>query len=290
VWTAEDSGRSEAVVAIWGSGAGDVWAVGGHGVVHSAGDGAWATVHEDANEGYQAVMGADGWMFVGGSACTNGVCQGGVILRSADGGATWADQPLGSGVTGFTATGGTVYADSSDVYASTDHFATSTTVDLAWATSAGLYGDGGALYAYGGLRNAEIRRSTDSGKTWASVFAGAYGSQSSATGGVVRGGAELFALANGCSVPSCIGALLHSSDGVTWTEAARPQGSVSGLWAADDREVWVGGESLMRSSDGGATFTAVTLPHATQILALWGASANELYAVGIDGTIFHGKR
>ena len=46
----------------------------------------------------------------------------------------------------------------------------------------------------------------------------------------------------------------------------------------------------MRSRDGGATFAKVALPVDKTILAVWGVSANEVYAVGQDGTILHGKR
>ncbi len=279
------------MAAVWGSGPSDVWAVGGHGIVHSRGDGAWTTAHANDNESYATVIGAGGWIFVGGSACMSGVCQGGVLLRSSDGGATWTDQSLPSAVSGLSAGAASLYAVASDVYASSDDFATSTTVPLGWPASLGLYADGATLYAYGGLRDAELRRSSDGGQTWASVFSAAYGSQSSATSGVARGSAVMFALANGCSVPSCTGALLRSADdGASWQEASRPQDYVAGVWAASDDEVFVGGSALLRSTDGGATFAAVTLPDETSILGLWGASANELYAVGQDGAILHGKR
>ncbi|MCU1282090.1 MAG: uncharacterized protein JWM53_5636, partial [bacterium] len=290
-WTVESSGRSEPLSAIWGSGARDVWAAGGHGIIHSTGDGAWTTVHEDAGEEYQALFGAGGWIFVGGFACANGICQGGVLLRSSDGGVTWTQQPLGAGVTGFTADGDTLYADSADVYGSTDHFATSSKVPLTWATSNGVFADGGALYAYGGLRGAEIRRSNDSGQNWTTVYSGFGGSKGGTMSGIARGGAALFALANGCSVPACVGALFRSGDGgATWQEASRPQDWVAGVWAASETELFVGGSALMRSSDGGASFTKVTLPADKSIAAIWGASANEVYAVAQDGTILHGKR
>src|SRR5439155_15815376 len=74
-WTVESSGRAEPLSAIWGASGHDVWAAGGHGVVHSTGDGAWTTVHEDENEEYQALLGADGWVFAGGLTCAGGVCQ-----------------------------------------------------------------------------------------------------------------------------------------------------------------------------------------------------------------------
>jgi photosystem II stability/assembly factor-like uncharacterized protein len=290
-WSLEDSGRGEPIAAVWGSGPHDVWAVGGHGIVHSSGDGKWTTVHEDAGEQYQALLGADGWIFVGGVGCTNGLCQGGVLLRSSDGGATWSRQSIGAGVSGFSAAGGTVYVDSSDVYASTDHFATSSKVPLTWATSNGVFADGSALFAYGGLRGAEIRRSTDGGQSWTSVYSGFGGSKSGTMSAIARSGTTLFALANGCSVPACVGAVFRSNDaGATWREASRPQDSVAGVWSGKDAEVFVGGSALMRSTDGGATFSKVTLPVEKRIAAIWGASADDVYAVGQDGTIAHGKR
>ena len=291
VWTVESSGRAEPVSAIWGSSAHDVWAAGGHGIVRSTGDGAWTTVHENANEEYQAVIGADGWIFVGGLTCSGGVCQNGVVVRSADGGATWTELAIGSGVIGFSAVSGSVYADSGDVYATSDHFATTTTLPLGWAMSYGVFADGATIYAYGGLRGAQIRRTRDGGQTWTTVYSGFSGSKSGYMNGLSRAGGTMFALANGCSVPACIGALFRSvDDGSTWTQASSPQDWVAGVWAASESEIFVGGTALMRSTDGAAGFTKVTLPVDKSILALWAPSSNELYAVGQDGTILHGKR
>jgi photosystem II stability/assembly factor-like uncharacterized protein len=291
VWTAESTGRAEPVSAIWGTGANDVWAAGGHGVIHSTGDGAWTTVHEDANQEYNAVFGADGWLFVGGGSCDNGACEGGIVLRSADAGASWATMPIGSGVIGFTAVGSRVYADSGDIYATSDHFATTTQVPLGWAMSYGVFADGSGLYAFGGLRGSQIRRTTDGGQTWTTVYSGYSGSKSGYMNGLTRAGASMLALANGCSVPACVGAIFRSVDsGSSWTMAAQPQDWVSGIWAASERELFIGGTSLMRSSDGGNTFAKVALPVDKTILAIWGVSANEVYAVGQDGTILHGKR
>ncbi|HEX6835220.1 MAG TPA: hypothetical protein VF334_01540, partial [Polyangia bacterium] len=96
----------------------------------------------------------------------------------------------------------------------------------------------------------------------------------------------------GCSVPSCVGALFRSVDGgTTWTQASWLQNSyAAGIWAASDKEIFIGGTSLRRSTDGGDTFANVTVPVDGDILALWAASANELYAVGMNGTILHGRR
>ena len=291
-WTVERAAGGDPIAAVWGASAGDVWAVGGKTILHSTGDGSWTTDAVNADDSYAAVFGADGWVYVGGGSCAGGVCQGGLLLRSSDGGATWSRQAIGYGVSGFSAgAGGVVYLDSADLYASHDHFATSEKLPLTWATSVGVLAHESALFVYGGLRGSAIRRSTDGGQTWTTVYQGWSGSQSGEMDGMARGDKALFAVANGCSVPACVGAVLRSDDGgSTWTLGPRIADWVRGPWAPSDSEVWIGGAKLMRSTDGGASFGAVTLPTATTVRALWGASADELYAVGDDGSILHGKR
>jgi photosystem II stability/assembly factor-like uncharacterized protein len=164
-------------------------------------------------------------------------------------------------------------------------------VPIAWATSVGVYATDGALFVYGGLRGSAIRRSTDGGQSWATVYEGFSGSKSGHMDAIVRGDKALFAIANGCSVPACLGAVLRSDDGGTsWTLGPTIADWARGLWAAGDGEVWVGGARLMYSTDGAATFNAVTLPTTTAIEAVWGANANSIYAVGTDGSIAHGTR
>jgi photosystem II stability/assembly factor-like uncharacterized protein len=161
-----------------------------------------------------------------------------------------------------------------------------------FATSYGIFADGAAIYDFGGLRGSQIRRTTDNGQTWTTVYSGFSGSKSGYINAVTRGTATMFALANGCSVPECVAALFRSVDGgTTWTQASwLPNSNADGIWAASDSEIFVGGTTLRRSTDGGNTFTQVTLPVDGDILALWAANANELYAVGFDGTILHGRR
>jgi photosystem II stability/assembly factor-like uncharacterized protein len=162
---------------------------------------------------------------------------------------------------------------------------------LGWATAYGVFADTDAVYAYGGLRGAQIRRTTDGGNTWTTVYSGFSGSKSGYMNGLTRAGTTMLALANGCSVPACVGAIFRSVDGgSSWQQAAQPQDWVVGIWPTSETELFVGGTTLMRSRDAGATFDKVALPVDKTILAVWGASTNELYAVGGDGTILHGRR
>ena len=292
VWTVETTGGQGVLTALWGDGPGNVWAVGGGSVLHSSGDGRWTALRNDTDASYQAVFAADGFIFVGGTACQGGLCQGGVLLRSADGGASWTTQPVGAGVTSFTRHGATLYLDSGDVYASSDHFSTLRQVPLGWPTSNGVWADGGALHAFGGLRGGEIRRSTDGGVSWSTVFDGIAGSKSGHLDAMVAGTRALYAIGNGCSVPACQGGVVRSDDdGATWRITRLPVADlVAGLWAVNDAELFVGGAALQRSIDGGASFAPLTLPLTKQWHAIWGSSANDLYVAGDDGTVVHGKR
>jgi hypothetical protein len=289
-WRGEASGRTEPLSAVWGSGANDVWAVGGHVILHSRGDGAWTTVHEDAAEEYSTVYGAGGWIYVAGFVCDAGLCQGGVVLRSSDGGATWTRSTLGAGVTGMAggSMGDVVYANSGDLYVSHDHFATTEKQALPWSAAEGIFVDGSAVYVFGGQRGAQIRRSSDGGATWTMVYSGFSGSQSGYANGIARGRAAMFATVNGCYVPYCIAGLLRSDDGgATWQESSRPQDYIAGAWAASDDEVYIGGTHLMHSVDGGAHFSQL---EGASIASVWGSGANDVYAVGNGGTILHGTR
>ena len=93
------------------------------------------------------------------------------------------------------------------------NFATSEKVPLTWATSVGVLAHQSALLVYGGLRGSTIRRSTDGGQSWTTVYQGFSGSKSGEMDGMARGDQVLFGIANGCSVPACAGAVLRSADG-----------------------------------------------------------------------------
>ena len=104
------------------------------------------------------------------------------------------------------------------------------------------------------------------------MYSGFSGSKTGYMNGLVRAGATMLALANGCSVPACMGAIFRSADGGTsWQQAAQPQDWVVGIWPTSDSELFVGGTALLRSRDAGASFDKVALPVDKQILALWGA-------------------
>ena len=105
-----------------------MWAVGTHSILRSSGDGQWTTVRSGDADQYATVFGADGVILVAGLACDSGLCDGGVLLRSTDDGATWTRTALTGAAYNFArGIDGTLYlAVDGGVLASSDDFATST--------------------------------------------------------------------------------------------------------------------------------------------------------------------
>ena len=261
----------------------DVWAAGGHGVVHSTGDGAWTTMHEDANDEYQAVL-RRRWLDLRRRAdCSGGVCRRRLLLASSDGGKTWAKQTLGSGVDRLLRRRRDGVRRQRRHLRAERHFATTTTMPLGWATSYGVFADGGAIYAYGGMRGAQIRgRTTDGGKSWTTVYSGFSGSQSGYMNGLARGGARRcsrWPTAAACRRASARSSARRRRQPWLARRRSRKTGSPASGRRATPRSSSAATRSCARS-DAGATFTRSPLPVDNTILALWGARTNELYAVG----------
>lgn len=294
-WNTESSGTTDPLLAVWGSGHTSVWAVAPHSILRSAGDGSWTAVHSADSDQYTTVFGAAGMVFVAGMRCDGGLCDGGVLLRSADEGATWDRSELAAAAYNFArGADGTIYlAVDGGALASHDLFATSTMIAVSSlpATRGIFAGGDGSLLALGGIRSFEIRRSPDGGSSWTSSFSGGGGSQSgyvNAAWSDDDGDGDVYAVANASDVPRAFGQLLRSSDGgQTFAQATLPDlQDANGVWGSGVGDVYIAGSQLLHSSDG-STFAAVTLPATVDWSGVWGASATDVYAVGAAGTIVH---
>ena len=84
------------------------------------------------------------------------------------------------------------------------------------------------------------------------------------------------------------GVILYSSDSGTHFESApapvEPRGNVEGygqaIWGPSADEVYVGGETVVRSRDGGRTWSTSAVFAGRTTTSLWGSSAEDVYAVG----------
>lgn len=292
-WNIEATGTTDALAAVWGIGHSSAWAVGTHSILRSAGDGSWTIVRSGDSDQYAAVFGADGVILVAGLACDSGLCDGGVLLRSTDDGATWTRTALTDAAYNFArGADGTIYlATDGGVLASSDDFATSTlqAVSSLPAMHGVFVGGDAALLALGGVRSFEIRRSGDGGTSWATSFSGVGGSQSGYVGAAWSAGdANVYAVANASDVPRTFGRLLRSSDGgESFAPTSIPDlDDANAVWGSSATDVYVAGSQLLHAGDG-STFTPVTLPAMVDWHAMWGSDAANIFLVGEAGTILH---
>jgi photosystem II stability/assembly factor-like uncharacterized protein len=241
----------------------------------------------------------------------------GVILHSADAGASWATQV--SAHTGdrvlfsLWAEGpGSVYAAGYQVDSAGRREALvlhSTDGGASWGASTAphdgdrviqqIWGTGdGVLFAVGqqdeDLLQGMVLRSTDGGATWTDV-PGSYGGPVYSGWGLSS--TDFYA----------VGSLVFMRwDGSAWSYpgmAAYAGGAFQASWTPDNTLVFaVGGEYneargvyeglISRSTDGGATWTRTLFPGpiGMSLQGIWGTSANDVYVVGDDagdGIILH---
>jgi hypothetical protein len=301
VWTVEASGTTDTLVGIWGGAANRVWVVGTHTILRSQGDGAWVPIVAAASlatDQYSAVFGDGDSVFVAGMGCDGGLCSSGVLLRSRDAGATWTRQTLAAPAWGFGRGGdGILYlALDGAVLASKDGFDTSESRSVGTLPAAhGVFvrddastPAGTALLAFGGLRTFEIRRSDDGGDQWATAYSGSGGSRSGSVNAMWGAGATVLAVAVGATVPTSFGALLRSDDGgASFTPTLLPElTAAGGVWGAGADDVYIAGSQLLHAADG-HTFAPVELPVTSTWNGVWGSGAADVYVIGLGGTIAH---
>jgi hypothetical protein len=145
----------------------------------------------------------------------------------------------------------------------------------------------------------------DGGANWTSILAATSGE--TVLSGVWGDGATVVAV--GYRVPgtgATTAFIMRSSNGgANWTEASlagTDSRRLNGVWVSGGTLVAVGRETVsrdaddnptygglvLRSTDGGASWTSAIAPGAElQLASVWGASANALYAVGTRGTLLH---
>jgi cysteine-rich repeat protein len=73
-------------------------------------------------------------------------------------------------------------------------------------------------------------------------------------------------------------------DGATWTNAG-PGGSA--IWGSGPSNVWIIGLDAALSQFDGSTWTPVTTPTTSALVALWGSGPSDIFVVGAAGAIVH---
>lgn len=232
--------------------------------------------------------------------------EGGRILHTTDGGATWQQQATGVGASLV----GLAFSDS----------------EHGWAVSAAMPGvvlktiDGGAHWRLttigtrerylsvsasgsdvwlGGMEYRSdcaeegaglVAHSADGGDTWTTATAGPR-----AVLDLQFVGGQGWALSGIPYWWDSAGRLLHTTDGATWTEVKiGPSGSVRGfraMYFADENEGWIladgdyEGTRLLHTIDGGAHWGAITIREAWGLQALCFAGKSDGWVAGSENTI-----
>ena len=297
------------------------WAVGGLGAILSTSDGGatWTSQLADAGTpsslyGVDFVNAATGWV----------VGESGAVLKTSDGGATWVPQI--SGVTGALYIVDFVDSNTGWAVGSRGTVLKTTDGGATWSSQAtpvsfSLYGvsfiDGNIGWAVG--NRGTIIKTTDGGATW---FAQASGVEeplfglsfvNAATGWAVGysgailktadGGATWTAQASGTTedlrgvdfIDSLVGwavgrgEVLKTVDGgLTWQSTASDRVLLSVEFLSPSTGWATGvGETILRTDDGGATWTATRQAASSggTLYDLSFANSQEGWAVGSEGTI-----
>jgi hypothetical protein len=71
-------------------------------------------------------------------------------------------------------------------------------------------------------------------------------------------------------------------------ESLAPNQTITTVWGSSANDVWaVGSAGLIYHKVNGGAWTQVTSPTNLGLYALWGAAANDIWAVGNSATVIH---
>jgi hypothetical protein len=236
---------------LWGASSSDIWAVG------TGGNDAGYVQHSPGGGVWAEVYRTGPLYAVWGSGPSD-IYLGGLdlLLHSSDGGANWKNETLPK-VPG------------------------SWLIDRIWGNGANdIYAGGFSTDASGTKTGSSILHSTGNG-TWTAQFTDNLDSYSFSIWGADA--SHMFA------VNRQTGAVLRSSGNGTWAAygALGPSGSIWGLGAG---KLFVSGGSgtLYQSADAMSwTPNPIAAAGSEQLADVWGTSGDDLFVVGVAGSIFH---
>src|SRR5579883_1076285 len=291
--------------SIWGSGANDVFIVGGFDVLRSRDmGGTWTGLNLPI-----ARNGAYQLQAVYTTSPSNVLVVGnfGTLLRSSDDGDTWvtvrsppglADQTLS--LYGIWGDGTNVFAvgDLATIFHSGDGGQTweeqsipNNLADCCPPVLHGVWGnDRGDVWVAGGDGDqAAILHTNDGGKTWTYEL---HADHLAELQGIWGSGDERWAVGSTDVGPDSTGVILHSSGGQDqWTQqySAVPANGLYAVWGSGPDDVYAVGahEIILHTSDRGMSWTLSGQGHSATyaftnptFLSVWGSGPNDVYVVG----------
>jgi hypothetical protein len=277
-WMPLQSGTNEFLTDVWGSGAGDVWAVGGNVVLRSKDHGqSWIPVDVGPGSTFTSIWG-DG-------AGTIVIAEGAQMLtvrRSEDGGATWALVSTNQlGVNRIRCHASECFGVGEKILHSTDAAKTWTDVSPKDSDYRAAWID--ASFAWIGINfppGLTMLRSYDHGATWTDVDEPS-----------MHGVQDLWGVGNTLFAVAPITILRSDDHGATWFPQLVPpwndlNGNLWCVWGSSASDIYVGGSQAILHASDGVTFRLVW-NQVEDIEGIWGSGPDDVYAVGDKGLILH---
>lgn len=287
VWTPENSGVADDLFAIWGSGANNIYVVGRKKILHSTGNGTW-TLQKTATTGFadfKAVWGdksnAQYVWAVGGI---------GAVWHTNNSGASWTQETIPSINTVYEAIGGGGFTQLYALGARVTARDSTNWTDVTQTVTTGFrcvyhVGFGAAMYA--GATNGRIYSSSST----SAVFSEKYNPGWPAVTGISGAFGDVWAVGPG-------GRVLHadtSSD--VWGSPAQTSNTGADLNAvyvtfdASGKHPWAvgSGGTIIRHTTNGV-WQPYSSGTTVALNGVWGASPDDVYAVGGGGTILHYRK
>ncbi len=299
-WSSQASTTDEPLRAVWGSSAGDVYAVGGDGTVLHSGD-RGASWKKQTTNSISLLFGVSG----SGASDVYAVGTLGTALHTSDGGATWTTYKTGTYLpihAIHAAAPGRLVAAAGDDLAGSQVLAAAPSDQ--WAVQAalgeisvprpqqvepvelmGIWGAGDDLVAVGENElvggGSIVLRSSDGGKSWTKKLDDV-GEHLTAVWGSAAN--DLYAV-------GFRGTIVHSSDGgASWSPLqSGTDATLYAVWGSGADDVYVVGDlgTILHSGDRGHTWEAQPSGTTKWLTGVWGSGPSDVYVVGEDGTILH---
>jgi photosystem II stability/assembly factor-like uncharacterized protein len=275
-WTAQTSGTSAALSAVYFSSPTNGWAVGTGGTILTTTDGGtnWSAQTSGVSTALSDIHFVDG---------LTGYATGlsGLVLKTTNGGTSWSGVPTGAPM---NLTG--VWVDASNVWVCGDlgGFAASGNGGSTWnpyspgvlnISETEFVGLTGWVASSGGM----IARTTNGGTSWTSQTSGVFTNLNSmsfvsATEGWMSGDA---------------GVIIHTTDGgMNWnTQTTGITTHIAAIHFASNTHGWaISGHDVLSTTNGGTTWSIQTGVSSSNLLSIHFPSTTVGYAVGGNGEIY----
>ncbi len=266
-WEKMDVGVVEGLNAVWGSSAGNVFAVGAQGTILHYDGYAWSAVTSGTTAKLSAVWGTSGSnVYAVGASGTILRYDGGIWESEASGTTKGLNAVWGSSAANVFAVGedGTILRDQGSGWVS---MTSATGHDLAdvWGSAASnvyAVGEAGTIVRF-------------NGSAWSTVTSNTTGNLKAIWG---SSGSNIFAVGDG--------SLIIRYNGSSWSIRSQAAAeNLNDVWGTSETSVFAVGDNgtILRYTGGGwRKMNSATTEH---LMGIWGGSTSNVYAVGLSGTI-----